>query len=275
MQKTRIKQEEYVIDLIKKQLPNDWTYVNYCNGEEEEFFRQNPLDEFPDIINKFRNLPCQPHKADLFRAYYLYIYGGFVLDGDAMIYENIENIVKDYSFVSVLSIMPKNLFNGLIGSSPKNLIIYEHLKYIYNVDLLDILKSYHLFCKNLFDIAKKNESNANVNLKLYNESHYECGVSAKTVDDNDNIICIHYYKYKIIPREAFNKDNIICIGSSPIPVKIITLHKSFNNPKFKLSMHPYYDAFDFEIHNNILIVKRTDSSYGWVYNHTVEILENI
>ena len=32
---------------------------------------------------------------------------------------------------------------------------------------------------------------------------------------------------------------------------------------------------NFEIHNNILIVKRTDSSYGWVYNHTVEILENI
>lgn len=273
MQKTAIKQEEYVIDLIKKQLPNDWTYINYCNEEEEEFFRQNPLDEFPDIINKFRNLQCQSHKADLFRTYYLYLYGGFVLDGDAMIYDNIENIVKDYSFVSVLSIMPNTLCNGIMGSSPKNPIIYENLIYIYNVDISKLSKSYHLFCGNLFDISKINESN--VNLKLYNESNYDCGVSAKTVDDNDKIICVHYYKYKIIPRDAFNKDNIIVIGSSPIPVKIITLYKSFNNPKFNLSLHSYSDDFVFEIHHNILIVKRIDLSYGWGHNHTVEIIENI
>jgi len=52
MQKTRHKQEDYVIDLIKKQLPKGWHYINYCNGEEEQYFKDNPLEEFPNIFNQ-------------------------------------------------------------------------------------------------------------------------------------------------------------------------------------------------------------------------------
>jgi hypothetical protein len=74
MQKTAKKQEEYVINQIKSRIPNDWAYVNFCNGEEAQFFINNPLDEFPDIIEKWNKMPSQPHKADLFRYYYLYIY---------------------------------------------------------------------------------------------------------------------------------------------------------------------------------------------------------
>ena len=85
MQKTAKKQEKYIIEQIKSQLPNDWEYVNYCNGEEEDFFFKNPLEEFPNIIQQFNKMLCQPHKADLFRYYFLYIYGGVFLDGDAIL----------------------------------------------------------------------------------------------------------------------------------------------------------------------------------------------
>ena len=113
MQKTRVRQENYVIELIKKQLPEGWVYVNYCNGEEKQYFKDNPLEEFPDIFNQWKKMPSPAHQADLFRYYFLYINGGVFLDGDAMIYDNIENIIQDNSFFSVLSIMPKSIFNKL------------------------------------------------------------------------------------------------------------------------------------------------------------------
>jgi hypothetical protein len=57
MQKTKFKQEDYVIDLIKKQLPEGWVYINYCNGEEEQYFKDNPLEEFPNIVNQWNKIP--------------------------------------------------------------------------------------------------------------------------------------------------------------------------------------------------------------------------
>jgi mannosyltransferase OCH1-like enzyme len=142
MQKTAKKQEEYIVNQIKSKIPNDWSYVNYCNGEEELFFNQNPLNEFPDIIKKWKQMPCQPHKADLFRYYYLYIYGGFFLDGDAMIYDNIENIINNNNFVTAIGLDMSTLCNGYIGTFPKNPIIYEALKYAYYIDVSKFMNNY-------------------------------------------------------------------------------------------------------------------------------------
>ena len=104
MQKTRVRQENYVIELIKKQLPEGWVYVNYCNGEEKQYFKDNPLEEFPDIFNQWKKMPSPAHQADLFRYYFLYINGGVFLDGDAMIYDNIENIINNNKYYAKIYI---------------------------------------------------------------------------------------------------------------------------------------------------------------------------
>lgn len=274
LQKTAKKQEEYIVNQFKSKIPNDWVYVNYCNGEEVQFFIKNPLDDFPDIIKKWNNLPTQQHKADLFRYYYLYIYGGVILDGDAMIYDNIENIIKDYNFISVIGLDTSTLCVGYICTFPKNPILYEALKYIYNLDVSMFINSYNLLCKNLHDIVHYNTYNFKI--KLYKEFHYTIGESAKVIGDVGNIIMVHYYKYKIIPKfDIKNKTTNIEIGSSDKSVKLITLTRSFKNPIYKLNTNPYgyKDNFDFEMHNNILIVKRIDAGYGWGYNHIVEITD--
>jgi len=214
-------------------------------------------------------MPTAAHQADLFRYYFLYINGGVFLDGDAMLYDNIENIVKDYSFVSVLSVMPKSLFNGAIGCSPKNPIIYSSLKYTYEINDMSIfMNRYHLLCEYLYDTVMNNTYDFKIN--LFRE--FNCNGYAKTLNDEDKIIFIHYYKYKIIPKNI-EGSNIINIGCSNIPIKIITLHKSYNNPVFEIKKHNFSDTFTFEIFYNQLIVKRTDAHYGWGYNHEVYITE--
>jgi mannosyltransferase OCH1-like enzyme len=269
MQKTRVKQEDYVIDLIKKQLPEGWVYINYCNGEEEQYFKDNPLEEFPNIVNQWKRMPSAPHQADLFRYYFIYINGGVVLDGDAMLYDNIENIIQNASFFSVKSIMQNTLCNGIIGTSPKNPIIYSSLKYTYNINDMSIFNNkYHLLCEYLYDTVMNNT----YDFKIILFKEYNCDGYAKTLNEQDDIIFMHYYKYKIIPKDI-EQTNIINIGSSNMPIKIITLHKSYINPVFELNKHNYNDTFSFEIFYNYLIVKRTDAHYGWGYNHEVYITE--
>jgi len=271
MQKTQFKQESYVVDNIKLLIPNDWNYVNFCNGEEIQFFKENPLDEFPNIIEKFNSMPCQPHKADLFRYYYLYIYGGVFIDGDAMIYDNITNIIKDNSFVSVIGLDNTTLFNGFICTFPKNPILYKALEYAYNVERNNFMNNYDLLCKHLYKVV--HNTNYNFKIKLYKEYTYHAGESAKTINDDGKIIVIHYYKYKIIPLKINTNMTTINIGPSKLPIKLVPLSSSFKNCNFILSKHNYNDNFTFEIYHNILIVKRIDSSCGWGHDHSVDIIE--
>jgi len=123
LQKSKDKIPEYIVNMIKANLMEDWTYYNYINGEEIKFFNDNPLDDFPDIVTQFNNIEKQQHKADLFRYYYLYIKGGVYLDSDAMIHDNIMNIIKEYDFVTVNGFKKGTIFNGFIAATPMHPII--------------------------------------------------------------------------------------------------------------------------------------------------------
>jgi mannosyltransferase OCH1-like enzyme len=188
--------ENYVLEMIQYKLDN-WKYEFYDDNDIIVFFKKNPMQEFPDIINKFHLFSTGQHKADLFRYYYLYINGGFFLDSDAMLYENIENIVKDYDFFSVNSNNVSNsIFQGFIGSTIKNNIIYEALKDVYSIDLNLLKNDYHLICKNLYNII--NNSNID-NIKLYDEKIFiQKGIAE--IYDKDIIIMIHYWRDKTIPK---------------------------------------------------------------------------
>jgi len=271
MQKTRDRQPQYVVDMIKSHMPSDWKYVNYINGEEEQFFRENPLDEFPDIINRFRIMPTPAHQADLFRFYYLYLYGGVTLDGDAMLYEDIEYIAQDYSFFSVVGLDVSVLCNGLMGASPNNIIVYNSLKYAYSVDISKFMNNYALLCKYLSSMV----INKNLDFKyiLYKEFDYVRGESAKSIDSTGKTLFIHYYKYKIIPKDLNTVEHTIVIGQSDKPVKLVVLDRQYINPTFILNEHSFNDRFSFEIFHNILIVKRIDAHYGWGVEHSVIIRE--
>ena len=191
--------------MFNRILPNNWTYKHFNDNEIINFFKENPLSEFPNIIDKFNSFNYGQHKADLFRYYYIYIYiyGGVFIDSDAMLVSNIENIIKNYSFFSVNSqIIKKSIFQGFIGANPKNEIIYNALKDIYNIDNNNLNNDYHLLCKNLYKIINDNSSNFDRKLiKIYNEN---CNNNVSyCYDDYNKTILVHYYLTKTIPKNLF------------------------------------------------------------------------
>ena len=196
------KPEKYVIDKIIKSCP-DWTYKHFNDEEIISFFNENYIEEFKDIVKKFNNMPTGAHKADLFRYYYLYLNGGVFLDSDAMLEVNIEDIVQDYDFFSVKAMFyNKNfkdgiLFQGFLGCTPKNYIIYNALQNAYHIDVEKLRNSYHLLCYNLYYIVKKYMNTSMYKIKIYQE--YKRDGYTETYNDKNESILTHYYLEKKIP----------------------------------------------------------------------------
>jgi len=198
---TNKKYEQYVENMIMQNLGDLWKYEFYNDEDVIKFFTNNPCEEFPDIISKYNSILRGTHKADLFRYYYLYLKGGFFLDYDAMLYDNIENIVKDFDFVSVKSHIRCRVFQGVLAASPNNEIIKKALYNAYNINPEILKNNYFYFCNDLYKILYT--KTFNYKIKLYTHKDDKTGCS-KVLDDNNNIIFKHYWKHKIIPNNYIN-----------------------------------------------------------------------
>jgi lipopolysaccharide biosynthesis glycosyltransferase len=167
--------------MIKEHLTDEWTYMHFLDSDILTFFQENPLEEFPEISEKFKALKNGEHKADLFRYYFLFVNGGVFLDSDAMIYAPITDIVKDYRFFSVRStIVTDSIFQGILGSEPGNPLIYRALKSFYSMDMLVLESNYHFLCKELFTFYQEIPEDQKPKYKLYTEN-------PAYVDDNITI----------------------------------------------------------------------------------------
>jgi mannosyltransferase OCH1-like enzyme len=189
---------EYVKNMIMEKA-NAWTYRHFNDEEVLAFFSENPLPEFPDVIQKFCTYSYGEHRADLFRYYYLYVNGGVYIDSDAMIEDDMENIVQDYDFFSVNSTyLPYSIFQGFIGCTAKNTIMYEALKDLYNKTNDELIADFHILCKNMYKFTFAHLNDYNV--KLYLEQ--SCKNNCYNIVDPENIknlVLVHYSETKIIP----------------------------------------------------------------------------
>jgi len=199
LQTSKEKPEQYIIDMISTMIPNSWHYKHYNDSEIIDFFNENAIEEFPNIIDKFNNMQCGAHKADLFRYYFIYLNGGVFLDSDAMIKKNIQDIVGNYSFFSVNSTyIEKSIFQGFIGSCPKNEIVYKALQNLYNATK-DDLHDYFWVVKNLYKIVNNYSNHFPFLIKLFKEEFEDINTS-KVIDEDDNsLILLHHYKNKKVP----------------------------------------------------------------------------
>tara|TARA_Y100000296_G_scaffold80914_1_gene107099 strand:- start:1443 stop:2063 length:621 start_codon:yes stop_codon:yes gene_type:complete len=197
MQTSKNKQPEYVIEMIKSKSVG-WKYEHFTDVECIQFFRDNPIEEFSNIIKVFNGFTEGPHKGDLFRYYYLYIKGGVYIDSDAMIETNIEDIVKKYEFVSIVRDDKNLIFNGFLACTSNHQIMYDALSHIYKTPNP---KYYMEFVSELYTIVKSsNESN----IKLYIEKRPTPPFPnpwAVNSYDGENIILKHYPRTKMIPRD--------------------------------------------------------------------------
>jgi mannosyltransferase OCH1-like enzyme len=189
----------YVVNIICNKSPG-WDYKHFTDADVIHFFTDNPLPEFPDVINKFYSFSYGEHRADLFRYYYLYVKGGVYIDTDAMITTNIDEIIPDVDFFTVNSnYFPGTFFQGFIGCVPGNIIIYEALKDLYNIDNQKLIQHFHQLCQNMYNMVNNNHYNCKI--KLFEEI-YGNATDAHIIDvEQDNkLVLIHYHIKKIIPQ---------------------------------------------------------------------------
>jgi len=118
------------------------------------------------------------------------------MDSDAMLYANIDTILKNYEFVSVKSCHQGLIFQGILGASSKNEIIKKALYDAYNTDVTILDTNYHYFCKQLYDIIKENDFGYSI--KLYEERRTTPN-DGDDIFDGHAVLFKHYWKTKIIP----------------------------------------------------------------------------
>jgi len=205
LQTSPCKPEAHVVEKIHARCPG-YEYRHYTDSEICTFFADHPLSEFPDIEQRFHDMPTGPHKSDLFRYYFLYIHGGIYLDSDAMINKDIHTIAGEYSFFSVLSHHCQGdvVFQGLLGSTPGNEIIYRALQDAYTVSLADLNSCYHLLCRNLHRIIHAREYPFSWKLfeeQIWTDECFHRGYSC-TYNDDREVILTHFCVGKIVPINA-------------------------------------------------------------------------
>jgi inositol phosphorylceramide mannosyltransferase catalytic subunit len=201
VQTSRQKPEEYVVDMLRERSPG-WEYKHFVDDEIMEFFSENPLPEFPNVIAKFYTFNYGEHRADLFRYYYLYVKGGVYIDLDAMLEENIDDIIGNADFFTVnSSYFPGTVFQGFLGATPKNPLIYKALYDIYNIPTNNLIREFHVLCKNLYLFIQEEIQNREprMNVKLLEEV-YGNNTDAH-VKDGEKLVLIHYHIRKIIPKK--------------------------------------------------------------------------
>jgi mannosyltransferase OCH1-like enzyme len=135
-----------------------WKYTFFNDADIAAFFKANPDPEFPEIQRVFDSFTTGPHKADLFRYFYLYKMGGVFVDSDLMLYDNIDTIIGTHSFVSVKALSPPgSVFNGFLAATPANPIMLEALKHLYVTKDTELQAFYHMVVAKLGEIVGKHK----------------------------------------------------------------------------------------------------------------------
>ena len=195
--------EAHVKQYVCEKLP-DWEYEYFDDERILDYFRANPMSEFPNLEEKFMSFERGEHRADLFRYFYLFQNGGVFLDSDAMIDDGLKEYMKE-DIVLVNSWMNyynyRYIYNGFIMVEPRNALIYEALENCYNTDNQTLQKCYHYFCKELYRMIRGYEGE----VKFFQE--HNCLTCSKVprnyggsrIYDGKHVIGSHFYDLKRIP----------------------------------------------------------------------------
>lgn len=177
--------------IIKKFKPyiQGWEYKFFTDEDALKFFKDNPLEDYPEIADRFNRCKRGENKADIFRIYFLYVKGGVYLDSDLILKENLDDIIGNRHFMTTYSSEIKDtIFNGFMASTPKHHILKEALTEAYNSEIETV--EYFHFCAQLFKVVEKYKNEANV--KILKEGVYD-GKKADMLDpDTGKVLAIHY-----------------------------------------------------------------------------------
>lgn len=202
-QTSKEKPLKYVVDQIKGKTKG-WKYMHFTDKDILQFFKEHPLKEFPNVEEKFHSFEKGPHKADLFRYYFLYVKGGVFMDSDAMLEVDISTIVKEHDFFSVDSkyINPRRVFQGFIGCVPKHPIMYAALKDMYAITN-EALKDYAILTKHMYRFYQTHKtplSTLYFEKWIVNPNRTSTNACKAGTYEDDRLLLMHYPCQEKIPK---------------------------------------------------------------------------
>jgi hypothetical protein len=204
---------DYVKEMWRERVDDSWTIEWFDDAAIIKFFKDNPLPEFPNIIDVFHSFQDGGHKADLFRYYYLYLNGGFFIDSDMITHVHLNQIhaySAEHDHILIYADVACNrlhhpeidsptIFNGLMGCMPKSQIVYDALVNAYTVKLRLLDKQRLYFTYMLYIIAEKYKNRYQI--KYFTEYMDNHDSTETHTMDNGKRIATHFYKNKILPRD--------------------------------------------------------------------------
>ena len=247
-------------DMVKKNLSDEWKYEIFSNEQQLNYLKSNNLKDFPNIIDKY-NSYTNEYKNELFKYYYLFINGGVYLDNNIIIYDKIDNIIKDYSFIGSLSFNKTFISSHLVACYPKHELIYSTLKNIYSLN-----ENNKVFNNNLYITIKEFND---YNIKLYKEVEDEIDLSTKIVNNEDKTILL-YNPDKIV--DILKKE---CLENNKFKICVIMFYddniKSYGEINYNINKL-YCEKYNFDI---ILSKEKKYTNRHSAWERLPLLLENI
>ena len=193
------------------------------------------------VASLFVKIPEGCYKADLWRLCKLYVEGGAYADVDLVPHLNLEALDGDVTFYSCLSARPGTIFQALmvVSKSRSPLILAFIVSFLLN-------NPHNYFLGPTTDMYKCLQYNVDMEV-LLPETKYVLREVKIPVD--------------IGSSESNNK--LINLRCLPADVAKIA--------RVEICSHPCADAFEFELLNNYLLVKRVDADLGWTHAHSCNI----
>ena len=203
------------------------------------FLKENMNSKVSDM---FKNIEKGMYKADLWRLCKLYHDGGVYADVDLVPYLKIDELDKDVTFFSCMSLNPNSIFQAFLINAKKQ-----------NPLFLCFINSFLINKPFLFHNGPTYD--------MYKCLRY-------------NVIASGYTDFVEEKKYFIDKVRIpIKLGSSNTNQKKIDLVYFPNDIKYTIEVkkHVFSDKFLFFIKDNMLTVKRIDANHGWGYNHRIDI----
>lgn len=190
---------------------SDWKYFHFDDKEALKYIVQNPIKHFPNAHKSYLKYKNGAHRADFFRYWFLYINGGFFIDSDLSVHNNLENFVEEYSFISceasAFDFLKQSIYQGFLLVDKNNKIIFECLKSMYLLEDIDLcnngsIDGYLSIVKRMYCIIENNRS---IKLKLLSEEafSYISPIDNKQyiaffIKNEKKVLGVHWQQEKII-----------------------------------------------------------------------------
>ncbi len=167
---------KYIFDAVNHYASN-YQHVVFDDKDAIQF-----LEKYFDqrVVHRFHDLKLGPHKADLLRYCYLYVYGGIYLDIKTILINPLDDIFKDKEcFYTCIDITSNAMHNAIIASKARNIIFLRLINHILDSYNIQIKYDYLIFCKKLYTV-------------IYNDLIYQINIG-KNIGESQN-----YYLFQEI-----------------------------------------------------------------------------